>query len=401
MRSIAVAGAGLAGLQTVTALRAGGFTGSITMVGAEPHPPYDRPPLSKAVLLGQADDSTLPADWSALDVELRLDCRATAVDTGGSGSGGALTTDRGTVPFDGLVLACGSLPVMLPGTDRFPHVRTLRTIDDSHRLRDALRPGTNVIIVGAGWIGAEVATAAARAGCAVHVIEALPAPLAAALPAEIGAHTAGWYERAGIELTVGTRVRSVDHDAVLLSDGRTVDAALILVAIGVRPATDWLAGSGIARDAAGAVLTDAHLRSTIASVYAVGDCAAWPSRRYGERLHVEHWDLALHAPSVAAANLLGAEQIYDPVPYFWSEQFGRMVQYAGHWPAGSRVLWRGDPDSADGWTACWLSGDRLVAVLAVDRPRDLVQSRRVMTAALALDADKLADPEVAIKDAAS
>ena len=400
MRSIAVAGAGLAGLQTVIALRSGGYTGRITMVGAEARRPYDRPPLSKAVLLGEAEDTTLPVDWTALDVELRLNCRATGLEAGPD-SGGTLETELGPVPFDSLVLACGSLPVALPGTDRFGHVRTLRTIEDSHRLRHALRPGTNVIIVGAGWIGAEVATAAARAGCAVHVVEALPAPLAAALPAEIGTYTAGWYEQAGIELTVGARVQGVDHDTVLLSDGRSLDADLILVAIGVRPATDWLAGSGIARDDAGAVLTDGQLRSTLHSVYAVGDCAAWPSRRYGERLHIEHWDLALRAPSVAAANLLGGQQVYDPVPYFWSEQFGRTVQYAGHWPAGSRVVWRGSPDSADGWTACWLSGDRLVAVLAVDRPRDLVQGRRVMTAELPVDADKLANPAVAIKDAAS
>ena len=399
MPNIAVAGAGLAGLQTVTALRSGGFTGTITMVGAERYRPYDRPPLSKAVLLGDADDSTLPADWAALEVELRLDCRATALDA--DAHGGVLATDLGDLRFDRLVLACGSLPVGLPGTDTFAHVRTLRTIEDSRRLRDDLRPGTNVVIVGAGWIGAEVATAAARAGCAVHVIEALPAPLAAALPAEVGAQTAGWYERAGIELTTGTRVQAVDHDAVVLSDGRVLDADLILVAIGVRPATGWLAGTGIARDGAGAVLTDAQLRTTLPSVYAVGDCAAWPSRRYRQRLHVEHWDLALRAPSVVAANLLGAEQAYDPVPYFWSEQFGRMVQYAGHWPAGDRVVWRGDPSGTDGWTACWLSGDRLVAVLAVDRPRDLVQGRRVMTAELPVDADKLADPVVAIKDATS
>lgn len=396
-----MAGAGLAGLQVVTALRAGGFTGSITMVGAEPHRPYDRPPLSKAVLLGEADDSTLPADWEALDVELRLDCRATGLGADALG-GGVLETDLDEVPFDELVLACGALPVVLPGTERFEHVRTLRTIEDSHRLRAALRPGTRVVIVGAGWIGAEVATAAARAGCRVHVIEALPAPLAGALPVEIGRHTTAWYEQAGIELTLGTRVLGVDHDTVALSDGRAVDADLIVVGIGVRPATDWLAGTGVARDGAGAVLTDAQLRTTMTSVYAVGDCAAWHSRRYGQRLHVEHWDLALHAPSVVAANLLGEEQAYDPVPYFWSEQFGRMVQYAGHWPAGDRVIWRGDPDGgAGGWAACWLAGDRLIAVLTVDRPKDLVQGRRVMTAELPVDVDKLADPVVAIKDATS
>ncbi|MCI0686639.1 MAG: FAD-dependent oxidoreductase [Sporichthyaceae bacterium] len=412
MRSIAVAGTGLAGLQVVTALRAGGYTGTITMVGAEPHRPYDRPPLSKAVLLGEADDSTLAADWDALDVELRLECRATGLRGGDARSGGVLDTELGEVEFDQLVLACGALPVTLPGTERYEHVRTLRTIDDAHRLRAAFRDRPRVVIVGAGWIGAEVATAAARAGCQVHVIEALPAPLAGALPDEIGQLTAAWYEQAGIELTLGTRVLAVDETSVVLSDGRVIGADLVVVGIGVRPATDWLSGSGLARDAAGAVLTDAQLRTTMPSVYAVGDCAAWHSRRYGIRLHVEHWDVALHAPSVVAANLLGAEQPYDPVPYFWSEQFGRMVQYAGHHPAGERIVFRGDPSAGaptgapagadpDGWTVCWLAGDRLVAVLAVNRPRDLTQGRRVMFNDLQIDPDRLADPAVSIKDATS
>ena len=404
MRRIAVAGAGLAGLQVVTALRTGGYTGSITMIGAEPHRPYDRPPLSKAVLRGDADHSTLVADWDALDVDLRLECRVTGLGADARGDG-TLDTDLGELPFDQLVLACGALPVTLPGTGNFEHVRTLRTIDDALRLRAALRPDTRVVIVGAGWIGAEVATAAARAGCAVHVVEALPAPLASALPAEIGALTEPWYDKAGIELTLGTRVLGVERDTVALADGRTLDADLIVVGVGVRPATDWLAGTGIARDDGGAVLTDAQLRTTLPAVYAVGDCAAWHSRRYGQRLHVEHWDHALRAPSVVAANLLGAEQAYDPVPYFWSEQFGRMVQYAGHWPAGDRVVWRGDPQATGagegGWTACWLSGDRLVAVLAVNRPKDLVQGRRVMTAETPIDPEHLIDPAVSIKDATS
>jgi len=146
------------------------------------------------------------------------------------------------------------------------------------------------------------------------------------------------------------------------------------------------------------VEVDAGLRASVPGVYAVGDCAAFESRRYGRRLRIEHWDIALHAPEVVAANILGGSEVYDPVPYFWSEQFGRMVQYAGYHGDADRLLWRGSPDEAR-WGACWLAGDRLVALLSVGRPRDLVQGRRVIESGLPVDAGRLADPGVPVKEA--
>jgi 3-phenylpropionate/trans-cinnamate dioxygenase ferredoxin reductase component len=390
--SVVVAGAGLAGLQTVAALRAEGFTGAVTLVGEEPHRPYDRPPLSKAVLLGRAGDSTLDADWAALDVDLRLGVRATAVEPG------MLVTSAGRLRYDRLVIATGSLPVR-PAA--FDGVRYLRTVEDALGLRAALTPGTRVVLVGAGWIGAEVATAAARAGCEVTVVEAGPAPLAAALPASVGRCTLPWYAEAGIRLLTGAGVHAATPGRVRLADGTVLRADVVLAGVGVRPATGWLAGSPVTRDPRGAVLVDAALRSSVPEVYAVGDCAAWSSGRYGARLHVEHWDNALRAPAVAAANLLGGDATYDPVPYFWSDQFGRTIQVAGRLGpgAGEPAVWRGDPRSDPGWSACWLGGERLAALVCVDRPHDLMQGRRAIEQATDLDLRLLADHDVPIRQA--
>jgi NADPH-dependent 2,4-dienoyl-CoA reductase/sulfur reductase-like enzyme len=168
---------------------------------------------------------------------------------------------------------------------------------------------------------------------------------------------------------------------------------VVLVAIGARPVVP----TGPALTAAGAAAVDPQLRSSLPGVWALGDCASWESARYGTQMLVEHWDAALRAPAVAAANVLGGAQVWDPVPYFWSEQWGRMVQYAGHHPAGERVVWR---EEGERWAAFWLAGDRLVAALTVDRPRDLVQARHLMERDAVVDPAQLADPAVAVKAAA-
>lgn len=418
MERVVVVGGGLAGARSVEALRARGYEGRLTMVSAERHRPYDRPPLSKKVLWGEAEETTLDTDVDALGCELLTGRRATGLRPDAAG-GGALDTDAGPLDYDGLVLATGSVPVRLPGTGS---QRVLRTIEDARSLRAALVPGARVAIVGAGWIGAEVATAAARAGCRVTVVEAGEAPLAMAVGARVGGRTARWYAEAGVELRCGTKVAAVEPGGLALADGGGIEADEVVTGVGVRPAVDWLAGSGIGL--ADGVVADAGLRTSLPGVVAAGDCAAWWSTRYRRRLRVEHWDTALNAPDVAAANLLragtpagpagltepaepgtpatsaaagGPAERYDPVPYFWSEQHGRMVQYAGHHPAGRELLWRGDPDG-DRWSACWLDGDRLAAVVAVDRPRDLVQARRVMLKGVPVDPGRLADPAVPVRE---
>jgi 3-phenylpropionate/trans-cinnamate dioxygenase ferredoxin reductase component len=404
-----VTGAGLAGFRAVEELRRRGYPGQITLIGAEDRPPYDRPPLSKKVLTSGIDPA-LHADFAALEVNFRPGETAVALAAPAPSASdpapsdpaappavardAAVITDRDKYTYDHLILATGSVPVALPGPG--PQ-RFLRTYDDALALRALFRPGLRLAIVGAGWIGAELATAAAAAGCRVTVVEAGPAPLAVALGAAAGARTAPWYEQAGVELRTGTAVTSVEPGGLALAAG-WLAADEVVTAIGVRPAVGWLAGSGVALD--NGVAVDPGLRASLPGVYAAGDCAAFESLRFGTRLRVEHWETALHAPEVVAANILGGAEVYDPVPYFWSEQFGRMVQYAGHHTAADRLVWRGDPAAAS-WSACWLAGEtsRLTAALTVNRPRDLLQARRLIAGGAEVDPGRLADPGIALKDA--
>ena len=392
---VVIAGAGLAGLRTAEELRARGYAGAITMVGAERLPPYDRPPLTKRFMAGDIDDTSLPVDAAALRLDLRLSEAATGLDSG------ALRTDRGEHAFDALVVATGATPVGLPGGGR---QRFLRTFDDAWALRGALRPGTRLAVVGAGWIGAELATAAAARGCEVTVVEAAQAPLAGPLGTEVGSRTTPWYAAAGVDLRLGQPVESAEDGGLALPGGGWLEADLVVVAVGVRPQVGWLADAPVTLE--NGVAVDGGLRASLPGIYAAGDCAAFVSARYQRRLRVEHWDCALHAPEVVAANILGGDETYDPVPYFWSEQFGRMVQYAGHHTIADRLVWRGDPANRD-WAACWLAGaggapgpgERLVALLTVGRPRDLVQGRRVIASGVPVDPARLADPGVAVRDA--
>jgi 3-phenylpropionate/trans-cinnamate dioxygenase ferredoxin reductase subunit len=387
---VVVVGAGLAGWRTAEELRARGFDGPITLIGAEPRPPYDRPPLSKKVLTEPDLDPSLKADFAAFGVDFRPEEAATSL-----ADEAALITSRGTYPFDHLVLATGALPVALPGEGR---QRFLRTYDDALALRGLLRPGLRLAIVGAGWIGAELATAARAHGSQVTVVEAGPAPLAAAIGAPVGAQTARWYADAGVDLRVAVAVEAVQPGGLALTDGGWIAADEIVTAVGVRPAIRWLEGSGVRLE--NGVAVDAGLRSSRPGVYAVGDCAAFESRRFGRRLRFEHWDVALHAPEVVAANVLGGDEVYDPVPYFWSEQFGRMMQYVGYHGDAESLVWRGDPAEPT-WAVCWLSAGRLVAILTVGRPRDLLQARRLIASADPVDVARLTDPAVPVKAAAA
>jgi 3-phenylpropionate/trans-cinnamate dioxygenase ferredoxin reductase subunit len=212
----------------------------------------------------------------------------------------------------------------------------------------------------------------------------------------VGAQTARWYAAAGVDLRTGVRVQAVQPGGLALEGGDWIPADEIVTAVGVRPAVSWLEGSGVRLD--NGVAVDAGLRASVPGVYAVGDCAAFESRRFGRRLRFEHWDVALHAPEVVAANVLGGDEVYDPVPYFWSEQFGRMVQYVGYHGAADRLVWRGDPAEPT-WAACWLTADRLTAILTVDRPRDLLQARRLIASPVPLDIARLTDPAIPLKAA--
>lgn len=395
-RVAVIVGAGLAGAQCALKLRQGGWRGRVVLVGEEPHAPYDRPPLSKDVLLGKAEATTLDVDYEGLGVELLLGRRATGLTPGALHAPGTLHTDAGDLPYDALVIATGAVPRALPGAER---AHLLHTLDDALALRALLRPGRRLVLVGAGWIGAEVATAARQAGCEVTVVEAGPAPLPGALPTQIGRAMAAWYAEAGIDLRCGVGVEAVEPGSVRLADGSHLPADEVVVGIGARPATLWLAGSGVELDATGAIVVDERLRTGLPGVFAAGDCVSYPSARSGARLAVQHWDHALHSGGAAAAAVLGEDaQPYDPVPYFWSEQFGRMVQYAGRHAEGDEALWRGSPQDAS-WSVLWLREGVPSALLAVDRPRDLAQGRKLIERGAALDPALAADPAVALKAA--
>ncbi|WP_416978569.1 NAD(P)/FAD-dependent oxidoreductase [Streptomyces sp. T028] len=398
-RRVVVVGAGMAGVQTAVALREQGFDGTVTLIGAEPHQPYDRPPLSKAVLLGKAEGSAFDVDFESLGIDLLLGREVLGLRPADH----EVDTEAGPVPYDVLVLATGAEPIRLPGAEGVPGVHLLRTLDDAERLRPVLARQHDIVVVGAGWIGAEFATAAREAGCAVTVVEAADRPLAGALPAEVAAPMTSWYADSGTELRTHARVARVEPGAVVLDDGSRLPAGAVVVGIGARPATAWLTGSGVELGAHHEVLADDRLRTSVPDVYAVGDCASFPSGRYGERLLVHHWDNALQGPRTVAANIIGTATdeppaVYDPVPYFWSEQFGRFVQYAGHHTAADHLVWRGDP-TGPAWSVCWLREDRLVALLAVGRPRDLAQGRKLIETARRMDPEALSDPARPMKNA--
>jgi NADPH-dependent 2,4-dienoyl-CoA reductase/sulfur reductase-like enzyme len=369
---VVVVGAGLAGARTCEQLRRQGFSGSISLVGRETSAPYDRPPLSKAVLLGQRENTLLGIDLAAAGVDVLLDEAAIGLDLA---TRVVHTTGR-RLPFDALVIATGADPVRLPGPG--PQT-TLRTVEDALALRAELSAGASVAIIGASWIGAEVASAAVARGCRVACAEAGPTPVWQSMGAEVGRRLASWWQ--AVDLRTGVAVSHVDDVGVVLKDGSHLSADVVVTGVGVRAATSWLTGSGLPLDRG--VLVDESLRAA-PGIVAVGDVAARWSPRYDRRVRVEHWDNAATSARVAATTILadlrdGTGEIHDPVPYFWSDQFGHKVQYAGLHSSDDQLTWQQREDGP-AWSARWLDASGAVtAVLAVDWPAQIVQARRELS----------------------
>jgi NADPH-dependent 2,4-dienoyl-CoA reductase/sulfur reductase-like enzyme len=351
-------------------LRKLGHTGPVVLIGDEASLPYDRPPLSKAVIRGKRESKPLKVRYEELDIEVRLEEVAESLDLGGR----RVATSRGTIEFSHLVIATGATPIRLPGDGE---QLLLRTDAEAVALRDRLVPSAHVVIVGASWIGAEVAHAALERGCRVTGIEYHAAPLAQALGTEIGGQFADWWD--GAELRTGQEVAAVERDGVHLADGEVITADVVVTGVGVRPATGWLADSGL--ELLPAISVDEHLRAgSDPAVYALGDAAAWWSRRYGRRLNVQHWDDAYNAPAVVADGIVNgpdAQLVHDPVPYFWSDQFGHRVEYVGQHDAGDAITVDEEFDS--GWTARWNNESGcLTAALAVDQSKFVAAVRSDM-----------------------
>ncbi|WP_226380578.1 NAD(P)/FAD-dependent oxidoreductase, partial [Pseudonocardia sp. KRD291] len=370
------------GLATVRALRAQGFGGRIVVAGQEKHLPYDRPPLSKEFLGGTAseDDVGLTGpDDDGLDVEWRLGRTATALD----GPARTVVLDDGEhLSSDAVVLATGARARALPG-EQPEGVHTLRTLDDARALRADLVPSARLVVVGAGFVGAEVAATAAGLGLAVEIVEAAPVPLQRALGAEMGEACARLHERNGVALHRGVGVSrllgSPRVTGVLLDDGRELPADVVVVGIGAAPNVEWLEGSGLDLD--DGVVTDARGMTALPGIVAVGDCANSHRDYTGDRLRLEHWTNALQQPAVAAAALLGTEHSlpsHHAVPYFWSDQYGHRIQFAGRRAADGAVrVQEGDPDGSGGFLALFLdAAGEAVGVLGIDRPRPFGRWRR-------------------------
>ncbi|MDP9394345.1 MAG: FAD-dependent oxidoreductase [Actinomycetota bacterium] len=387
MGSVTVVGASLAGLSTVRALRSRGFDGRVVVVGAEPHAPYDRPPLSKAFLAGTATETDLALlgeDDAELGVEWRLGVPAAGLD---AAEHAVTLADGDVVRSDAVVLATGSRARQLPGAHELAGVHVLRTLDDAVALRDDLAAGGRLVVVGGGFIGAEVASTAQARGLVVTVVEAMPTPLAGPLGPEMGAVCGALHADHGVRLLTGVGVAGlVGTDrvqAVDLLDGTRLPADIVVVGVGALPNVEWLVDSGL--DTAGGIATDASCATTAPGIVAVGDCARSYDVHARRPVRIEHWTHALQQPATAAATLLGGSAPYTGLPYFWSEQYGLQIQLVGSRAEGDVVtVVHGTVDERS-FVATYEREGRLVAVLGVGATGPFSRWRRTLRAAAAAD----------------
>jgi len=394
-----IVGGGLAGAKAAEALRDKGFDGRIVLVGEERHLPYERPPLSKEFLAGKkslADFTVNTQQWYRdHDVDLRAGARATSLDPAGHT---VVLADGAGLNYDKLLLATGSRSrrVPIPGADAHG-VHYLRTIDDASALDSALNSGAALAVVGAGWIGMEVAASARQRGIDVTVVESAALPLSSSLGPELGAIFADLHREHGVDLRLGSTVAEIttaDNAAtgLRLGDGSTISAAAVLVAVGAQPNIELAQQAGLATGDGG-VLVDAGLRSSDPDIYAVGDIAAAQHPLLGTRIRTEHWANALNQPAVAASGMLGEDGEYDALPYFFTDQYDLGMEYVGHAPSYSRVVFRGDVGGRE-FSSFWLGDDnRVLAGMNVNIWEGLDDIKALIRSQASIDPDRLADPK--------
>jgi NADPH-dependent 2,4-dienoyl-CoA reductase/sulfur reductase-like enzyme len=380
---VVVVGASLAGLRSVEALRRKKFAGHIVLVGAEAHLPYDRPPLSKEILRSEWEPERLALrkrGYEDLDVTLVLGAHATGLSL----ERREVALESGErLPYDGLVIATGATPRRLPHQPDLPGVFVLRTVDDSLALRAALTPGARVVVVGAGFIGAEVAASCVSLGHPVAMVDVLDEPMIRGLGPRIGHLMADLHRAKGVDVRLGVQVRAIEGEGrverVVLGDGTALECDVVVVGIGVRPVTDWLEGSGLRID--DGVVCDATCLAA-PGVVAVGDVCRWENPLYGESMRVEHWTHAVEQARHAVDTLLAPEGEalpFESAPMFWTDQFGIKIQGAGRpGPEDTLHIGHGTLESRR-FVALFGRRERLVGVVTFDQPARLFQYRKLIT----------------------
>lgn len=393
-KTFVIVGANLAGGRAAETLRAEGFDGRVVLVGEEPHRPYERPPLSKEVLRGEKEPATAflrEESWYvANDVELRLGERAASIDPRDR----TVTLVGGDrLAYDALLLATGGRVLTLrgPGTD-LDGVFTLRTIDDAVAVRDVLRPGEPVAVVGAGFIGSEVAASARTVGCDVTVFEFAPVPLVRALGEELGRIYGEIHRERGVDLRCGVGVDRIEGEKraerVVASDGTGVEAAVVVVGVGIDPATELAEAAGVECD--NGILVDERCRTSAPGVFAAGDVARHPNPILGERIRVEHWQNAQNQGAHAARAMLGRTEAFSEIPWFWSDQYDHNLQMIGHPTAWDEIVLRGDVDGRS-FTAFYVRDGAVVAAFGLDRGAEVRAARRLLLARTRVSREALAD----------
>ena len=375
--TVVAVGAGQASAQFARTLRRRGFDGRVVLVGDEPHRPYQRPPLSKEYQAGDEDDLwLLPEKWCAdKDVELVLGTAVTDLELS---TRTVSLADGRRLTADAVLIATGGRPRRMPGVEG-DRVLYLRTLDDAERIRSLIEPGGRVVVIGAGFIGSELAAAARARGAEVTLLEMLDVPLQRVLGAELGAVCAQLHRREGVDLRVGTGVESVtqEGDRVLVrtTGGDVVEGDLVVIGIGIVPNVELAERAGLATD--NGILVDERLRTAAEGVYAAGDVANHFHPVFGRRLRVEHFDNANRQGTVAADNVVGRDAVFDDPHWFWSDQYDFNIQVAGRIDDSLRLILRGDLEG-DSFTALFLSDKIVEGVLTVNRGADMAVGRRLV-----------------------
>ena len=401
---IVIVGAGQAAVQAVDTLRRRGFAGKLTLIGDEPLPPYQRPPLSKKYLAGALERERLlirPAAYYAEHaVETHFGRRVTAVAPREQ----HVRLDDGlVVPFDALLIATGSRPreLPVPGAD-LAGVHYLRTASDADRIRERCVRGGRLLIVGAGYIGLEVAATARELGMEVTVLEMAGRPMSRVTCPEVSAFYAAEHARRGVHIRCHERVRALHGDphsgrvkSVLTEAGGEYPADLVIVGVGVVPADELARAAGL--ECENGIVTEAHCRTSHAAIYAAGDCASHLNRQYGRHLRLESVDNAFEQGTTVALNLLGNDTLHDKLPWFWSDQYDLKLIIVGVAQGYDTVVMRGTP-AARSFSACYLRHGELIAIDSVNSPKDQMAARKLIAAHARPQPDKLADPAIALRD---